>query len=233
MNNFWRIAPQVDSHIQDMIELSILKSPAEIIPKLRPRHGIILAEWDESNLLGRARLFGVVTAVNIPESLAKVTWVPSDVTLKPNPAGRQYWRNKHFFKFAKDVSIRYMLDDLFTEHFPQIEDMAFESMTGGGGAARSKTYQETPGYIYVIKSQHGYKIGKTVNLKTRLNLFEVKLPFPIALSHYAWFENYSKAERDFHLMFSDKRLEGEWFDLTDRDLEEIKRHGQSVPIEGL
>jgi hypothetical protein len=35
-------------------------------------------------------------------------------------------------------------------------------------------------------------------VKSRTRLFEVKLPFPITVEHYAWFEDYPSAERDLH-----------------------------------
>jgi hypothetical protein len=87
--------------------------------------------------------------------------------------------------------------------------------------------------VYVIRSQYGFKIGKTVDLKRRTRLFEVKLPFPIQIEHYAWFEDYTLAEKNFHQMFSAKRKEGEWFDLDEADLKIIKTFGKPVSSEGL
>jgi len=127
-----------------------------------------------------------------------------------------------------------MLDDLFAEHFPEFNEIDFGAAVGVTTRSSSdRTYQEVPGYVYLIESPHGYKIGKTVNIKQRTRLFEVKLPFPIELLNYAWFENYSKAERDFHIKYAEKRTEGEWFDLNSEDIDFIKQQGKSVPVEGL
>lgn len=91
----------------------------------------------------------------------------------------------------------------------------------------------TGGYVYLVRSQYGVKIGKSVNVKSRTRLFEVKLPFPISVEHYAWFDDYSYAERDLHRKFHAKRLEGEWFDLSKEDVAHIMTLGKSVPVAGL
>jgi hypothetical protein len=111
--------------------------------------------------------------------------------------------------------------------------MEFGEVRGLPDPVANKTYQQIPGYVYLIESQYGYKIGKTVNIQSRINLFSVKLPFPIKLINYAWFDNYSAAEREFHELFSEKRLEGEWFDLSEDDIEIIKSKGKSVPVKNL
>uniref|UniRef100_UPI002ABD55EB GIY-YIG nuclease family protein n=1 Tax=Paraburkholderia sp. J63 TaxID=2805434 RepID=UPI002ABD55EB len=58
----------------------------------------------------------------------------------------------------------------------------------------------------------------------------VKLPFPITVEHFAWFNDYSRAERDLHLQYHEKRLEGEWFDLTAADVAHIKTLGKPASL---
>ena len=233
MNNFWRLSVTSEKEIEPMLENSGLIAPQELFAKLRPRHGVLLATWDEAELVGNVLAFGVVKSVNYPKKSAEMLWRISDVTLKPNPAGRQFWRSKPFFKFAKDVSIRYMLDDLFSEHFPELEDIDYGKAKGLPNSSNNRIYQETPGYVYLIESEHGFKIGKTVNIKSRTRLFEVKLPFPIKLINYSWFDNYSKAERELHKKYSHKRREGEWFNLDAEDINYIKSQGENIPVDGL
>jgi len=233
MKNFWRLTAPSEKDIEQMLGEGFLIAPEALFSKLRPRHGILLADWDETEMIGRVQAFGVVRSVHIPEQRAEVSWRPSDVTLKPNASGRHYWRSKPFFKFAKDVSNRYMLDDLFAEHFPELDDIAFGEAQGIPRTAREETSQAVPGYVYLIESEYGYKIGKTVNIKSRTRLFEVKLPFAIKLINYSWFENYSKAERDLHKRFAHKRREGEWFDLNEEDIAYIREQGKQVPVAGL
>ena len=124
-----------------------------------------------------------------------------------------------------------MLDDLFAEHFPELGEMEFSAAPPARANAYSTAYP-TGGYVYVIRSRYGFKIGKTVNIRERTRLFAVKLPFPVSLEHCAWFDDYSVAERDLHSMFSSKRLEGEWFDLGEADLARIRTLGKPASFDG-
>lgn len=85
-------------------------------------------------------------------------------------------------------------------------------------------YPEVKGFVYIIKEHkyNTYKIGKTKNLKQRMNLFGVKLPFKIEIVHIIASDDYSEIETELHKTFAEKRLEGEWFDLSDEDIEWLK-----------
>jgi len=77
------------------------------------------------------------------------------------------------------------------------------------------------GYIYVIYSKHGWKIGKSKNPKERYSLFSVKLPFEIKLKLVLMCLDYHNLERILHLKFKEQRLNGEWFSLKKSDIEHI------------
>jgi hypothetical protein len=77
------------------------------------------------------------------------------------------------------------------------------------------------GYVYFVKSEYGYKIGFTTNLSTRLNSFGVKLPFKVELHSYIQTNRYKEVEKFLHDILSEKRLNGEWFNLIESDFEEI------------
>jgi hypothetical protein len=74
------------------------------------------------------------------------------------------------------------------------------------------------GYVYLIRSEHGYKIGKTKNLNQRLSTFGLKLPFPIELVHALRSNDITRCEWHFHDRFKRKRINGEWFRLTEEDI---------------
>ncbi len=205
--------------------------PYDLAAKIKPSNGLVIADWNEEELVGNVVALCVIKGVDLNNSTASVESALARITLKPNPSGRRWWRNP-FFQFASSVVERYMLNDLFAEYFPQYSDIDFGKTTGSVVAGYSRV-QEIPGYVYVIKSQYGYKIGKTVNLKERSKLFAVKLPFPIEVVYSAYFDNYTEAESNFHRMFSAKRLEGEWFDLDDGDLQTINRVSLSLEKKSL
>lgn len=208
--------------------------PREFLQDAKPRHGVLLASWDAGAQLGRVTSLGVIRRIAPDFVSAEIDWKDADISLRPNPTGCRWWtQSKPYFAFAKDVAVRYALDDLFAENFPEYVDLDFGTSPRSASSIPRSSASPTGGYIYVIRSPHGFKIGKTVNLKQRTRLFEVKLPFKNSLEHYAWFDDYTHAERSFHLRFHEKRLEGEWFDLAPADLAEIKRQGIPVALEGL
>ncbi|SFG68368.1 GIY-YIG nuclease family protein [Neptunomonas qingdaonensis] len=215
--------------VEDSCGKARIQMPAGLGARLRPRHGLVIAEWNEQEQVGEVSGIGLVVGVNQADSEAELQYCPVNITLKPNPSGRRYWRNP-FLGFAKEVVGRYMLEDLFHEQFEGMEDLSFQA-TRSTGVDRGGAC--TGGYVYVLKSDYGYKIGKTVNIKSRTRLFEVKLPFVTAIESYAWFDDYTQAESSLHRKFSAKRTEGEWFDLDSNDLKYISSLGDQIRIEGL
>jgi DNA-binding MarR family transcriptional regulator len=77
------------------------------------------------------------------------------------------------------------------------------------------------GYVYIIKSEYGYKLGKSKKIEDRLSLFNVKLPFKIDVVGYYMVKNMSKMETYLHKKYNHLRLEGEWFNLSKEDLLEV------------
>ena len=226
-SEFYRLVstPETMARIKEHGQVQL--SP-DLASRIRPGNGLIVAGWDEDRQLGTVDIVCVITAVDISSASATVEWRAADITLRPNPSGRRWWRTP-FFRFAPAVVERYMLQDLFAEYFPQYSDIDLGAVSGRGAGNEPRTLK-TPGFVYVIRSKYGHKIGKTTNIKSRTRLFEVKLPFPIDLVHYAYFDDYTKSEREIHQMFAAKRLEGEWFDLDEDDVSVIRALGQVQPV---
>ncbi len=51
-----------------------------------------------------------------------------------------------------------------------------------------------------------------------MRAFGVHLPITYTIPLCAWFEDCHVAEQRYHDMFVHKRINGEWFDLTDQDV---------------
>lgn len=80
-------------------------------------------------------------------------------------------------------------------------------------------------YVYIIKdvSVTGYhKIGCTDNPERRLREFAVKLPFETEIVLLIKNHNATAFERMLHSTFDDKRIRGEWFDLSGDEIDFIK-----------
>jgi hypothetical protein len=81
-----------------------------------------------------------------------------------------------------------------------------------------------PGYIYLVQAVHPqnhYKIGLSKNPVERIRKMGVILPFPIEVKHLMKTNHMKRAEKHLHEEFSHKRLNGEWFDLDDADVQSI------------
>lgn len=77
------------------------------------------------------------------------------------------------------------------------------------------------GFIYILEQRdyRWYKIGKTKNLSKRLPLLDIQLPFPVTTLHTIATDNMVFAEAYLHKHFVAKRLNGEWFQLDQDDLQ--------------
>ena len=78
------------------------------------------------------------------------------------------------------------------------------------------------GVVYVLKSAYGYKVGRTNKVPARMRAFGVHLPFIYTIPLCAWFNDCHEAERKYHHRFAEKRINGEWFDLNDEDVAQIR-----------
>jgi len=90
-----------------------------------------------------------------------------------------------------------------------------------------KKRQKSKGYIYVIKSSEGYfKIGISKKPKNRIKCLGVTLPFPIDVIHTFECDDAPRAETILHATFAGdgKWIRGEWFKLTDQNVERIKSY---------
>lgn len=232
ISKFIRLDPAVLVETRLETDLSRVQGPHDFVSSLRPRFGIVLASWNEADQLGHATRFGIVVKASASE--AEVKWKEVGHQYRPNPTGRRWWRqSKPFFGFAPDVVERYMLEASFAEVFPELEQIEFGSKPVQSSNIPRPSNSPTGGYVYLVRSKYGVKIGKSVDVRSRTRLFSVKLPFPTTVEHYAWFDDYSFAERDLHRRYHSKRLEGEWFDLSMDDVAHIKTLGKSVPVAGL
>jgi len=78
------------------------------------------------------------------------------------------------------------------------------------------------GYIYLVQSGPHYKIGITTDVDRRVKQLGTMPPFGLETVHTIYSEDMYDLERTLHERFGDKREEGEWFLLDDKDVEYIK-----------
>ncbi|WP_273854002.1 GIY-YIG nuclease family protein [Guptibacillus spartinae] len=81
------------------------------------------------------------------------------------------------------------------------------------------------GFVYFLREHlcGSIKIGYSRNLDQRLIRFGVTLPFDVELAHAIYSQNVQTTEKLLHKYFEGKRLNGEWFQLSEEELNEIRR----------
>ena len=79
------------------------------------------------------------------------------------------------------------------------------------------------GFVYLLRSPHGFKIGCARNPSRRIAQFVTMLPFEITIDHTIPAPDMYAAEWALHGQFQSKRIRGEWFSLDETDVAEIKR----------
>jgi hypothetical protein len=85
-----------------------------------------------------------------------------------------------------------------------------------------RSNQARPGFIYVIRCGPYYKIGLSKQLDRRIKTLSIQLPHPVEVVMTAPVGNMYRHEQELHSVFSDRRMNGEWFQLSEQDLETIR-----------
>jgi len=70
-------------------------------------------------------------------------------------------------------------------------------------------------YVAICRHCNAYKIGTSNNLRTRVKQLKTANPYLTVL--YVGRGSYLM-EAHFHKLFSDKRIRGEWFNLSSEDI---------------
>ena len=83
--------------------------------------------------------------------------------------------------------------------------------------------KKSEGWVYFLKADNGLtKIGRTKDLKKRMYHFTVKLPYELELIHAIESDYTVELEAQLHEKYSHLNVRGEWFNLTDEIMAEIR-----------
>ena len=78
------------------------------------------------------------------------------------------------------------------------------------------------GFVYLLKSGPYYKIGASGQVSERIKQLSTLPPFDIELIHTIYSHDMYGLEASLHTYYADKRKNGEWFELDDLEVEQIK-----------
>jgi hypothetical protein len=83
---------------------------------------------------------------------------------------------------------------------------------------------QNPQYVYVFRLATFYKIGCSKNPAHRMRrIAGAVLPFEYELIHVIESRNSRALEKALHLLFQEKRVRGEWFELTPQEVDVLKQ----------
>lgn len=108
-----------------------------------------------------------------------------------------------------------------------LENMSIKPIVQQNEQLANKSFElrsSRAGYVYLLNEINGehWKIGKTKSPKDRLRTFNVKLPFRVEFDTLIKTDDRHSLESELHSRFASKRINGEWFALSQDDLEYIR-----------
>lgn len=108
---------------------------------------------------------------------------------------------------------------------PAFADVAELSKAYAGSSENSATVETAAdeGFVYLIRWNVHYKIGKSNNLERRLREIRVALPEAATLIHVIRTDDPDGIEAYWHRRFGDRRANGEWFALSTTDVAAFRR----------
>jgi len=80
------------------------------------------------------------------------------------------------------------------------------------------------GYIYIVhcKDSANYKIGKSTQPTYRVKSHQTSCPYELELEYHISVLNMTDVEHVVHGLYESKRVRGEWYELSEDDIEQIK-----------
>lgn len=129
-------------------------------------------------------------------------------------------------RFGKRESqLRLLMDfAIANEEFSEIYDMVAPLLKGKGAAATPEQIAlGVTGSVYLMKSGQHHKIGRSNHVGRRSYEVALQLPEKIEVIHEIETDDPEGIELYWHNRFASKRTNGEWFLLTDADVQAFKR----------
>lgn len=144
----------------------------------------------------------------------------------------EWWPNMENKTYADVVAELRSLDDFADERLKYRDpetmplDWDLQLWQYHTGLENEIKRRELPinGYVYIVRSVTGHcKIGCAKDPNDRLRTFGVKLPFEIELDLLIPTDDHRALEKKLHQLFDYERVGGEWFKLSESDIEMIYR----------
>lgn len=109
------------------------------------------------------------------------------------------------------------------EMISQLSEGTLEQARSMLRESRCSKHRSPTETLYIIMDSHGsYKIGVTGDLARRLKTLRTANPYDLRVVFSLSGEGVLAIERDLHRVFAEKRINSEWFLLSDEDVEFVR-----------
>lgn len=115
-------------------------------------------------------------------------------------------------------------DKYVKQHNDSVIDYEFSMLKRNENENQEESYNRTEGYIYVIRSQNLYKIGRALCPFSRIKRYITENPFGIKVIIQKKVDNYIAVEQKLLKRFKEKQYRGEWFRLNKKDIKWIRQN---------
>lgn len=90
------------------------------------------------------------------------------------------------------------------------------------------------GYVYFIRTKrdNSIKIGLSINLNSRLNSLKTGFSDGLYLIGYIYSSDFKEIEKEAHIYFNKKRLQGEWFNIKSKEAQSYITEKNGVVTNG-
>ena len=142
------------------------------------------------------------------------------------PVARSYWRRRVELCLDVNKVKSYGFVEWIRHVFPELDLQEKSIRDGKSWAVRfdptKPRRDDENGYVYLIKGESTYKIGKSKDPRRRTSEVRRDVVEEVELLHYFPSNWYSRAEWELHQRFKSKSAYREWFDLADEDVAHIR-----------
>lgn len=218
--------------INNGIALGKLKFLQETGIKESDWHGKFWVKWSDAILEAGLTPNAFNSSIDENYLLQKISDLISEIGCFPTTGhlklksqnDKDFPNNKVFYnRFGNKAGLTNAVRDYAEKHrITEIISLIPES-SGKDNFNDLESTEPLLGFVYLYKSKQYYKIGRTNNSSRRNREIKLQLPFEVQLVHSISTDDPVGIERYWHLRFAEKRLNGEWFQLSATDIKAFKK----------
>jgi hypothetical protein len=140
-----------------------------------------------------------------------------------NPGPPSFGAIQNHFRTREDLiaALRQRCDE--SSGCSDIRDLLPPATPSSADARDNATAGRSDGSVYLLRSGNHYKIGRSDQIERRFKEIRVALPEATKLVHTIKTDDPAGIEAYWHKRFQDRRLNGEWFDLSAADIAAFRK----------